>query len=122
MYLEAEKQMKMFKSCLTTQEIFSQQKSSCQGLSYRRIPIPDFCAPKEQVGAPGRGWCCCLGPEPALGLGRDVPVCPVVLGCLPGHGGSPGDAACTFGWAGMDLAARKRGFQPGGCRTEGTPR
>ncbi|KAI1231595.1 hypothetical protein IHE44_0007668 [Lamprotornis superbus] len=47
-YLEAEKQMKMFKSCLTTQEIFSQQKSSCQGLTYRRIPIPDFCAPKEQ--------------------------------------------------------------------------
>ncbi|NWV43096.1 PALD protein, partial [Grantiella picta] len=47
-YLEAEKQMKMLKSCLTTQEIFSQQKNSCQGLTYRRIPIPDFCAPKEQ--------------------------------------------------------------------------
>ncbi|NWR91044.1 PALD protein, partial [Furnarius figulus] len=47
-YLETEKQMKMFKSCLTTQEIFSQQKNSCQGLTYRRIPIPDFCAPKEQ--------------------------------------------------------------------------
>uniref|UniRef100_A0A8C5U6E4 Paladin n=1 Tax=Malurus cyaneus samueli TaxID=2593467 RepID=A0A8C5U6E4_9PASS len=47
-YLEAEKQMKMFKSCLTTQEIFSQQRNSCQGLSYRRIPIPDFCAPREQ--------------------------------------------------------------------------
>lgn len=49
MYLESEKQMKMFKSCLTTQEIFSQQKNSYQGLTYRRIPIPDFCAPKEQV-------------------------------------------------------------------------
>ncbi|XP_061857391.1 paladin isoform X2 [Colius striatus] len=47
-YLEAEKQMKMFKSCLTTQEIFSQQKNTCQGLTYHRIPIPDFCAPKEQ--------------------------------------------------------------------------
>ncbi|XP_035752573.1 paladin [Egretta garzetta] len=47
-YLEAEKQMKMFKSCLTTQEIFSQQKNACQGLTYCRIPIPDFCAPKEQ--------------------------------------------------------------------------
>ncbi|XP_069720064.1 paladin [Phaenicophaeus curvirostris] len=47
-YLEAEKQMKMFKSCLTMQEIFSQQKSACQGLTYRRIPLPDFCAPKEQ--------------------------------------------------------------------------
>ncbi|NXO59125.1 PALD protein, partial [Aramus guarauna] len=47
-YLEAEKQMKMFKTCLTTQEIFSQQKTACPGLTYRRIPIPDFCAPKEQ--------------------------------------------------------------------------
>ncbi|XP_033918108.1 paladin [Melopsittacus undulatus] len=47
-YLEAEKQMKMFKSCLTMQEIFTQQKNACQGLTYRRIPIPDFCAPKEQ--------------------------------------------------------------------------
>uniref|UniRef100_U3IF62 Paladin n=1 Tax=Anas platyrhynchos platyrhynchos TaxID=8840 RepID=U3IF62_ANAPP len=47
-YLEAEKQMKMFKSCLTTQEIFNQHKSTCPGLTYRRIPIPDFCAPKEQ--------------------------------------------------------------------------
>lgn len=66
-YLEAEKQMKMFKSCLTTQEIFSQQKNSCQGLTYRRIPIPDFCAPKEQVpqggdgaaaSVPSQPWCC----------------------------------------------------------------
>ncbi|NXE47896.1 PALD protein, partial [Casuarius casuarius] len=47
-YLETEKQMKMFKSCLTMQEIFNQQKNTCQGLMYRRIPIPDFCAPKEQ--------------------------------------------------------------------------
>ncbi|XP_047925552.2 paladin isoform X2 [Anser cygnoides] len=47
-YLEAEKQMKMFKSCLTTQEIFNQHKSTYPGLTYRRIPIPDFCAPKEQ--------------------------------------------------------------------------
>ncbi|XP_074010476.1 paladin isoform X2 [Numenius arquata] len=47
-YLEAEKQMKMFKSCLTMQEIFSQQKNACQGLTYHRIPIADFCAPKEK--------------------------------------------------------------------------
>ncbi|NXD14668.1 PALD protein, partial [Nothocercus nigrocapillus] len=47
-YLEAEKQMKLFKSCSTTREVFSQQKNTCQGLTYRRIPIPDFCAPKEQ--------------------------------------------------------------------------
>ncbi|XP_053162853.1 paladin isoform X2 [Hemicordylus capensis] len=46
-YLEQEKQMKMFKTCLTMQEIFNQHKSSCQGLVYKRIPVPDFCAPKE---------------------------------------------------------------------------
>uniref|UniRef100_A0A8C3SC12 Phosphatase domain containing paladin 1 n=1 Tax=Chelydra serpentina TaxID=8475 RepID=A0A8C3SC12_CHESE len=34
--------------CLTTQEILNQHKSTCQGLVYKRIPIPDFCAPKEQ--------------------------------------------------------------------------
>ncbi|KAL8187013.1 UNVERIFIED_CONTAM: Paladin [Gekko kuhli] len=47
-YLEQEKQMKMFKTCLTMQEIFNQHKSSCQGLVYKRIPIPDFCGPREQ--------------------------------------------------------------------------
>ncbi|XP_025065019.1 paladin isoform X1 [Alligator sinensis] len=47
-YLEQEKQMKTFKTCLTIQEIFNQHKSTCQGLMYKRIPIPDFCAPKEQ--------------------------------------------------------------------------
>uniref|UniRef100_A0A8C3S9I8 Phosphatase domain containing paladin 1 n=1 Tax=Chelydra serpentina TaxID=8475 RepID=A0A8C3S9I8_CHESE len=47
-FLFLEKQMKMFKSCLTTQEILNQHKSTCQGLVYKRIPIPDFCAPKEQ--------------------------------------------------------------------------
>ncbi|KAM4636226.1 paladin isoform 2-T2 [Discoglossus pictus] len=47
-YLEHEKQMKMFKSCQTVQEIFNQQRSSYPGLVYRRIPIPDFCAPREQ--------------------------------------------------------------------------
>ncbi|XP_029464910.1 paladin isoform X2 [Rhinatrema bivittatum] len=46
--LEQEKQMKMFKTCLTMQEIFNQNKGSCQGLVYQRIPIPDFCAPREQ--------------------------------------------------------------------------
>lgn len=47
-YLEQEKQMKMFKSCMTMREIFSHHKSTCQGLVYKRIPIPDFCAPREQ--------------------------------------------------------------------------
>ncbi|MGH0118169.1 UNVERIFIED_CONTAM: hypothetical protein FKN15_045316 [Acipenser sinensis] len=46
--LEQEKQMKMFKTCLTVQEIFNQHKTSCQGLVYRRIPVLDCCAPREQ--------------------------------------------------------------------------
>ncbi|XP_073541835.1 paladin isoform X1 [Phyllobates terribilis] len=47
-YLEEEKQMKMFKTCQTMQEIFKQQRSTYPGLVYKRIPIPDFCAPREQ--------------------------------------------------------------------------
>ncbi|XP_041424761.1 paladin isoform X3 [Xenopus laevis] len=47
-YLEQEKQMKMFKTCRTMQEIFNQHRSTYPGLVYRRIPIPDFCAPREQ--------------------------------------------------------------------------
>ncbi|XP_008312790.1 paladin isoform X2 [Cynoglossus semilaevis] len=46
--LEQDKQMKMFKSCLTVQEIFNQHKSSHQGLVYKRIPLPDCSAPKEE--------------------------------------------------------------------------
>uniref|UniRef100_A0A672YNH9 Paladin n=1 Tax=Sphaeramia orbicularis TaxID=375764 RepID=A0A672YNH9_9TELE len=46
--LEQEKQMKMFKSCLTVQEIFNQHKSSHQGLVYKRIPLPDCSAPREE--------------------------------------------------------------------------
>lgn len=51
--LEQDKQMKMFKSCLTVQEIFNQHKSSHQGLVYKRIPLPDCSAPKEEVMMPG---------------------------------------------------------------------
>nr|XP_020638778.1 paladin [Pogona vitticeps]XP_020638780.1 paladin [Pogona vitticeps]XP_020638781.1 paladin [Pogona vitticeps]XP_020638782.1 paladin [Pogona vitticeps]XP_020638783.1 paladin [Pogona vitticeps] len=47
-YLEQEKQMKMFRTCLTMQEVFNQHKSTCQRLVYKRIPIPDFCAPQEK--------------------------------------------------------------------------
>ncbi|XP_049420281.1 paladin isoform X2 [Epinephelus fuscoguttatus] len=46
--LEQEKQMKMFKSCLTVQEIFNQHKSSHQGLVSKRIPLPDCSAPREE--------------------------------------------------------------------------
>ncbi|XP_069373236.1 paladin isoform X2 [Paralichthys olivaceus] len=46
--LEQDKQMKMFKSCLTVQEIFNQHKSSHQGLVYKRIPLPDCSAPREE--------------------------------------------------------------------------
>uniref|UniRef100_A0A3P8NRY0 Paladin n=1 Tax=Astatotilapia calliptera TaxID=8154 RepID=A0A3P8NRY0_ASTCA len=46
--LEQEKQMKMFKTCLTVQEIFNQHKSSHQGLVCKRIPLPDCSAPREE--------------------------------------------------------------------------
>ncbi|XP_062331566.1 paladin isoform X1 [Osmerus eperlanus] len=46
--LEQEKQMKMFKNCLTVQEVFSQQESVHQGLIYRRIPLDDCSAPREE--------------------------------------------------------------------------
>uniref|UniRef100_A0AAR2JM18 Paladin n=1 Tax=Pygocentrus nattereri TaxID=42514 RepID=A0AAR2JM18_PYGNA len=46
--LEQEKQMKMFKSCQTVQEIFNQHKSSNPGLEYKRIPLPECAAPTEQ--------------------------------------------------------------------------
>ncbi|KAL2078582.1 hypothetical protein ACEWY4_026267 [Coilia grayii] len=45
---EQEKQMKMFKSCLTPQEVFNQHKGSHQGLQYRRVPLPDCSAPREE--------------------------------------------------------------------------
>ncbi|XP_051897611.1 LOW QUALITY PROTEIN: paladin-like [Pristis pectinata] len=45
--LGEEKQMKLFKSCLTMQEIFNQLKGSHPGLLYRRIPILDCGAPRE---------------------------------------------------------------------------
>ena len=47
--LEQEKQMKMFKSCLTVREIFSQHLSSHPGLVYKRIPLADCSAPREEV-------------------------------------------------------------------------
>uniref|UniRef100_A0A4W6EY82 Phosphatase domain containing paladin 1a n=1 Tax=Lates calcarifer TaxID=8187 RepID=A0A4W6EY82_LATCA len=34
--------------CLTVQEIFNQHKSSHQGLVYKRIPLPDCSAPREE--------------------------------------------------------------------------
>jgi len=46
---EQDKQMKMFRSCHTIEELFVHQKSIHPGLSYHRIPLPDCCAPKEEV-------------------------------------------------------------------------
>uniref|UniRef100_A0A674E0A5 Paladin n=1 Tax=Salmo trutta TaxID=8032 RepID=A0A674E0A5_SALTR len=46
--LEQEKQMKMFKTCLTVQEVFNQYQRTHQGLLYKRIPLSDCCAPKEE--------------------------------------------------------------------------
>ncbi|KAM6184839.1 paladin [Rhynchocyon petersi] len=37
-----------FQTCHTTQEVFIQHLGTCPGLTYRRIPIPDFCAPREK--------------------------------------------------------------------------
>lgn len=40
--------------CLTMQEVFRQHRGACPGLTYHRIPVPDFCAPREEVRGPGR--------------------------------------------------------------------
>ncbi|XP_053438729.1 paladin isoform X2 [Nycticebus coucang] len=37
-----------FQRCLTTQEVFSQHHGDYPGLTYHRIPVPDFCAPREE--------------------------------------------------------------------------
>ncbi|KAI4550218.1 hypothetical protein MJT46_018944 [Ovis ammon polii x Ovis aries] len=37
-----------FQTCLTMQEVFSQHRGACPGLTYHRIPVPDFCAPREE--------------------------------------------------------------------------
>ncbi|KAM9476799.1 phosphatase domain containing paladin 1b isoform 1-T1 [Clarias gariepinus] len=46
--LEQEKQMRMLKSCYTVQEVFANQMSVYPGLTYRRIPLTDCCAPNEE--------------------------------------------------------------------------
>uniref|UniRef100_A0A8C5KMV4 Paladin n=1 Tax=Jaculus jaculus TaxID=51337 RepID=A0A8C5KMV4_JACJA len=37
-----------FQTCLTMKEVFSQHCGACPGLTYHRIPVPDFCAPREE--------------------------------------------------------------------------
>ncbi|XP_076961544.1 paladin isoform X2 [Callospermophilus lateralis] len=37
-----------FQTCLTMREVFSQHHGACPGLTYHRIPLPDFCAPREE--------------------------------------------------------------------------
>uniref|UniRef100_A0A8I5NXC8 Paladin n=1 Tax=Papio anubis TaxID=9555 RepID=A0A8I5NXC8_PAPAN len=37
-----------FQTWLTTQEVFSQHRRTCPGLTYHRIPMPDFGAPREE--------------------------------------------------------------------------
>uniref|UniRef100_A0A8C1JYF5 Paladin n=1 Tax=Cyprinus carpio TaxID=7962 RepID=A0A8C1JYF5_CYPCA len=46
---EQDKQMRMFKTCHTIEELFVHQKSIHPSLSYQRIPMSDCCAPKEEV-------------------------------------------------------------------------
>lgn len=44
-----------FQKCLTMQEVFSQHQGACLGLTYHRIPVPDFCAPREEVRGQASG-------------------------------------------------------------------
>ncbi|KAL0616927.1 Paladin, partial [Plecturocebus cupreus] len=37
-----------FQTCLTMQEVFRQHRRACPSLTYHRIPVPDFCAPREE--------------------------------------------------------------------------
>lgn len=64
---------------------------------------------------PSQPWCCGGNVTWVLSAG----------GVLPqGRGDAQemlrGEAVCPQ--VGKDLASRKQGFQPGGCRTKGTPR
>lgn len=43
-----------FQTCLTVKEVFGQHRRACPGLTYHRVPMPDFCAPREEVRGPGR--------------------------------------------------------------------
>ncbi|CAL9699293.1 unnamed protein product [Knipowitschia caucasica] len=46
--MEQDKQMKMFKSVRSIDEIFTEHKDSHAGLVYRRIPLPEYSAPREE--------------------------------------------------------------------------
>nr|XP_020733064.1 paladin [Odocoileus virginianus texanus]XP_020733065.1 paladin [Odocoileus virginianus texanus]XP_020733066.1 paladin [Odocoileus virginianus texanus]XP_020733068.1 paladin [Odocoileus virginianus texanus]XP_020733069.1 paladin [Odocoileus virginianus texanus] len=67
-----------FQTCLTMQEVFSQHRGACPGLTYHRIPVPDFCAPREE------GFDRLLGALQAA-LAKD-PGTGFVFSCLSGQG------------------------------------
>ncbi|XP_033841277.1 paladin isoform X3 [Periophthalmus magnuspinnatus] len=46
--MEQDKQMKMFKHVRTIHDIFNEHKRSHQGLVYRRVPLPEYSAPREE--------------------------------------------------------------------------
>ncbi|XP_077406253.1 paladin isoform X1 [Vanacampus margaritifer] len=46
--LEQEKQMKMLKSVLTAREILAPHEKATPGLAYKRVPLPDCAAPREE--------------------------------------------------------------------------
>ncbi|XP_072311913.1 paladin [Eucyclogobius newberryi] len=46
--MEQDKQMKMFKSVRTVQEIFTEHKNTHRGLVYCRVPLPEYSAPREE--------------------------------------------------------------------------
>ncbi|KAB0382340.1 hypothetical protein FD755_004257 [Muntiacus reevesi] len=67
-----------FQTCLTMQEVFNQHRGACPGLTYHRIPLPDFCAPHEE------GFDRLLGALQAA-LAKD-PGTGFVFSCLSGQG------------------------------------
>ncbi|KAF7710449.1 phosphatase domain containing paladin 1b isoform X2 [Silurus meridionalis] len=87
--LVQEKQMRMLKSCHTVQEVFANQKSTYPGLTYRRIPLNDYCAPKEEFfDQLLEAMKCSLGEDPSSAFifncsdGRDRTTTAMVIATL----------------------------------------
>ncbi|KAG3264768.1 phosphatase domain containing, paladin 1 [Ictidomys tridecemlineatus] len=61
-----------FQTCLTMREVFSQHHGACPGLTYHRIPVPDFCAPREETAirrlGPSVGPTALVLPLPRVGV------------------------------------------------------
>ncbi|KAM9197335.1 paladin [Dugong dugon] len=67
-----------FQTCLTMREVFSRHRGACPDLTYHRIPIPDFCAPREEdFDRLLEALRAALTKDPGTGF---------VFGCLSGQG------------------------------------